>query len=412
MKINNTINRNQLNRTKLWCIIMALGFVVLLFTMLFTNGQTFLDLTYANKKDTYFDFTFSMLAAHSRKEYNGMYPPFAQMFFHLLVCLIPDYSSKMTVRDLISYPLGALYVLYFFIVCTLLITWIINDRLNEGKGLKRCLVILLIFSAPYIYEYQRGNVLIIVVPLICFFMFFYESENRYISALACFALAVAAGFKFYPAVLGMILLVEKRWKQAAMSIVMGLAVMILPAFYFQGFTTLRQIMAAIFSTTGEITERGVGHQLSLINLARMANQGLSWNLNERMFMLIMMAFMVLTFFLAKEKWQKVAILCAAMVTWPAISFQYTMILMTLPLLMFLEDGKELERWDIFYVFLFALCFVVIPIGGQNAFAFTEEQYYSLNITTLAENIAINVLTITIFIQSILNRRRAFLTERT
>lgn len=204
----NTLAIKQLNRFQLWCIIMAAGVIALLITMLFTNGQSLMDLLYSNKRNTYFDFTFSMLSAHSRKEYTSMYPPFAQMFFHLLICLIPGYSSKMTAKKLISYPLGALFVLFFFICCTLLIVWIIEDQLKEKNWLKRCAAILLIFSAPYIYEYQRGNVLIIVVPLICFFMFYYDSEKPAVSALACFALAVAAGFKLYPAILGMILLSE------------------------------------------------------------------------------------------------------------------------------------------------------------------------------------------------------------
>lgn len=397
----NAIINKQLNRFQLWCVIMAVGFVALLITMLFTNGRSLLDLMYSNKKDTYFDFTFSMLAAHSRKEYNSMYPPFAQMFFHVLICLIPDYSSKMTIRKLISYPLGATFVLFFFICCTLFIIWVIDDQLDEKKWLKRCAAILLVFSAPYIYEYQRGNVLIIVVPLICFFMFYYDSEKPAVSALACFALAVAAGFKMYPAVLGMILLSERRWKKAVMSIIMGLAVLILPAFYFQGFSTLRQIAIALFSTTEEITERGVGHQLSLVNLARMMNQAFGCNLNEKLFMLFMVILMIAAYFITKEKWQKVAILCVAMITWPAISFQYTMILMTLPMIMFFKNQKIENKWDLFYVFLFAFCFMVIPFGGQNAFAFTEGQYYTLNITTLLENLAINMLYISIFIQSVI-----------
>ena len=299
-----------------------------------------------------------------------------------------------------SYPLGALYVLFFFICCTLFIAWIIDDQLNEKNWLKRCAILLLVFSAPYIYEYQRGNVLIIVVPLMCIFMFYYDSERLSVRVLASLALAVAAGFKMYPAILGMILLTERRWKQAIMSIIMGLAVLILPAFYFQGFSTLRQIAIALFSTTQEMTERGVGHQVSLINLARMINQAFGCSLNERAFMFIMVVLMIVTYFLAKEKWQKAAVLCAAMVTWPSISFQYTMILMTLPLVMFFKDRKIANRWDMLYVFLFAFCFMVIPFGGQNAFSFTEGQYYSLNITTVLENIAINLLTLTIFIQSV------------
>lgn len=185
-----------------------------------------------------------------------------------------------------------------------------------------------------------------------------------------------------------------------MSVVMGLAVLILPAFYFQGFATLKQIATALFSTTEEISGRGVGHQLSLVNLARMINQAFGCSLNEKAFMLIMVVLMVVAYFLTKEKWQKIAILCAAMVTWPAISFQYTMILMTLPMIMFFTEQKIEGKWDYLYVFLFAFCFMVIPFGGQNAFAFTEGQYYTLNITTVLENIAINVLVLAIFLQGI------------
>lgn len=400
MQIRIANKKIQLNRAQLWCVIMSAGFLALLITMLFTNGQSLLDLTYVKRGNTYFDFAYSMIQAHSRKTYDSMYPPFAQMFFHVLICLIPDYSKKMTVKKLLNYPLGALFILFFFIVCILFIMWMITDQLKEKTWQKRYLAILLFFSAPYIYEFQRGNVLMIVVPLTCFFMFYYDSDSPKVRVLASLALAFAAGFKIYPAILGVLLLMERRWKQAAQAVIMGLAVLILPAFYFQGIDTLKQIINALFSTTDEMVGRGVGHQLSLVNFARMMNEAFGWNINTGLFMLIMVVFMIVTFFLAKERWQRVAILCAAMVTWPSISFQYTMILMTLPLLLFFMEEKLDDRWDMIFTVILALCFVIIPFGGQNAFRFTEGQYYALNITTVLENIAINALIIAIFINSL------------
>ncbi len=389
-------------RVVIWTAIMAVGFVALLFQMWRTHGWALQNLTYRPATDTFYDFTTSVINGWDRQDYAGMYPPLVQIFFHAIACVIPNFNSEWKVFELINSPLGALYTLFFLMGCALLIGWLFQDHLKTANWLQRTAVVLLFLSAPYIYGWQRANVLFLVVPLIMFFGLYYDSDNVILRTLASLALAFAAGIKLYPAILGLMLVIEKRWKQTVGCLILGVSSLVVPAFYFDGFNTIKLVFERLFFTSGEYDNRGVGHQLSLSNFVEMINQGLGVNINASVVMIAMLLVMAIGFIFTTKRWQRFTILTVAMIIIPSLSFQYTMILMAFPLLMYFKEEHPFTKWDYIYISLFASLFFVVPMGGQNAFAFTENQYYALNYSTVLENIGINLLLIVICVEAIIN----------
>lgn len=387
-------------RILVWGGIMLMGFLTLLITMFFTHGQSLLDLTYCRTGDTYYDFTISIVGARSRSEYGGMYPPLAQLFFYVIAWMLPPAYDEMTIRELIAQPLGALYVLFFFVAITVWIYWLLEDNLNAPKWVRRICLVLLFFSAPFIYGVQRGNVLFLCLPLVLFYVFYYDSERPFMRGAAMVCLAIAAGIKLYPAILGLMLVRERRWMQTWVCLIIGVVLAILPAFFFDGVNTLIIVAQRIFATSTAYDNRGVGHQVSFQNTIEIINQAFGSTLNEDFLFVLMIIFMLVTFFLTKQRWQQLTMLCAAMVIWPSLSFVYTMVFMMVPLVVYLNSTEKFTWLDVIYCILFAACFVVIPFGGKNAFAFTAEQYYDLNITTVVENIGVNLLVLIIGVQAI------------
>jgi len=390
----------KFKRVLLWTIIMSSGFVILLYQMWLTNGMALQSLTYRVTKDTFYDFTISILAGWDRENYGGMYPPLIQIFFHALACVVPNINPDGKPKELINSPLGALYTLFFLMGCALMIAWLFQDNLKVKNWLQRIVVILLFLSGPYIYCWQRGNVIILVVPLIILFAVYYDSDNAVMRVFALIALAIAAGIKMYPAILGLMLVIEKRWKQAVVCIVFGLIAFVAPAFYFDGINTIILMFERLFTTSGVFNDRGVGHQVGLVNFIEMINQGLGAQINGNLVFIIIVLLVVVGFVFTKYRWQRFTLLTALMVIVPSISFQYAMVLMTLPLLMYFREEQNFRKMDYVYIILFAMMFLVVPIGGQNAFAFTEGQYYALNYTTVLENISINLIIVMIVIESL------------
>lgn len=394
----------------LWGAIMLVGFVLLGVTMLITRGQSLLNGMYSQKTDTFYDFTVSVLNANNRHEYGGMYPPLAQLFFYVISRITP-LADMESIFVFINSPLGAIYTLFFLMGCVILIYWLLENHLQTPSWAIKLIFVLIIFSSPFIYALQRGNVLLICLPLILFYVFNYDSRNKAVQIASLIALACAAGIKLYPAILGLMLAKERRWKQAWTCVGFGIGAVVVPAFFFSGIDTLMVVANRLFATSESYGERGVGHQLGFQNAIEMYNDAFGLNLNESICWLAMVLLMVFAFLLAKKKWQQLAILCTAMIIWPSLSFQYTMILLIPALILFLNETEKLNIWDVVYCILFAGCFVVIPFGGKNAFAFTEGQYYTLNIGTFVENISINLLMFTIsievFFKSILSVKEKF-----
>ena len=76
------------------------------------------------------------------------------------------------------------------------------------------MTLVLAFSGIALFSYERGNVIYLaVIGMVCFIEH-YQSENKVLREWSFIALAFAAAIKGYPAIFGILLIWEKRWKEA------------------------------------------------------------------------------------------------------------------------------------------------------------------------------------------------------
>jgi hypothetical protein len=154
--------------------------------------------------------------------YDSNYPPFATLIYKLFYCFVPLAS-----KDAAS-ALG--YVLFLFFLGTLLPLFVLIRAFLGGSEHMRLLGTASFFiSGPVLYVYQRANVAFFALVLLLFFLLYFRSEYRFLRELALLALALSANIKYYPAIFGMLLLKEHRWKDAARCAVYGVVVFALPA---------------------------------------------------------------------------------------------------------------------------------------------------------------------------------------
>jgi len=104
-----------------------------------------------------------------------------------------------------------------------------------GKPVKSSFLVFSLFlSGIFLFSFERGNIVVLSSLLSAFFIFNYNSENKISRELALIALAVAAGLKLTPALLGVLLLFEKRYWQALRAAVYGMLCFFVPFLFFEG----------------------------------------------------------------------------------------------------------------------------------------------------------------------------------
>lgn len=98
-----------------------------------------------------------------------------------------------------------------------------------------------------------------------FFILYRNSEKPLLRELACLALAIAAGFKLYPAFLGVLLLRDKNYLAAVRTVLYGVVCLCFPLFFFnEGLFGLTLWFRVLFDFSGSRGEPWVGNGFSNI----------------------------------------------------------------------------------------------------------------------------------------------------
>lgn len=124
-------------------------------------------------------------------------------------------------------------------------------------GLARALIVLcmLVFlTFPFIMVVDRGNVQgLLVVPLYAFAVAWREHRWR----RAAYALAVASALKLYPVLLAMVLLAERRFREAAIALGAALLVTIVIFDFYPGglYATMQGFFTALTAFTAPTPDR-------------------------------------------------------------------------------------------------------------------------------------------------------------
>ncbi|MDR0822287.1 MAG: hypothetical protein LBN20_00705 [Endomicrobium sp.] len=87
-------------------------------------------------------------------------------------------------------------------------------------------------SLPFVQGYMAGNLVILSAVFSAFFLMNYKNENKTMRELAFISLAIAGALKISPGFFGILLLYEKRYKDALKTIIYFLILAFLPFFYF------------------------------------------------------------------------------------------------------------------------------------------------------------------------------------
>lgn len=130
------------------------------------------------------------------------------------------------------------FFLIVFILCLFIILLMIFECIRANKTgeniVKVGCAMACVLSMPVIFTIERANLILITVFCLLFFVFYYDSDSRVMRELALLSLALAFAFKMTPAVFGMLLLYDKKVKEATRAAIYALLVGIVPFLFFKG----------------------------------------------------------------------------------------------------------------------------------------------------------------------------------
>ncbi|MBQ8209674.1 MAG: DUF2029 domain-containing protein [Clostridia bacterium] len=396
---------------KFFIIFFLTSMLICVILAAMSGGESWkLQLFHSNGySDMFMDFFNSMRDAGDENVYtarNNIYPPLCLLLFKFFGAFVSEELIDLpnTKRITLQYDQNCMIVYFIFaIMCILLMTSFINKYVNDiNKDNNKKTVsshtlisFMLVISYPVMYCIERGNIIILSVIMTMFFIFFRDSESKIVKELSYIALAFAAGIKLYPAIFGILLLIEKKYKDAIRLIIYGVIFVIFPFVFFMDLDSSalsissQSVAAAISSShTSAIAVENSSPIASilenLISFATKKKNSLNFSsvsiqnfvfLFERDNTTLAQIVGIITEFIAvaallfaKKTWQKVFLVTYLMLNIPSASSSYSLAFLIIPFIMFLYDDKgngylstNRPKTDWAYIISFALLFTPIPM---------------------------------------------------
>lgn len=395
----------KLTPGRLLLLILLFTEAMTLLITVFTKGEIWGDLLFFDRQDTFMDFInpivgYQQVSPHDLySDAKAFYPPLAMLFYYGLYCLIPESIVLQNSRDARSHQFTLYMTAFYILVVTLMIAFVLVAICKGSAKKKQVFVWASIFSYPMLFQLDRVNIIILALLFTLIFLLWIDSDSRIKREFALIFLALAFGLKGYPALFGILLIVQKRWKEAIRCVLYGIAAFILPAFFFGG-VNIMEIWKAFACMSSKVVAEGFGYKVNFANTADFFASCFGMGgVYRPLFNIISVVFGVLALLATLVPgpiWKKLCLITIVLVGLPSVSYAYVMIFFLIPTAAFLnETDFENQKSPLHYVYavLLALCLAPIPIC---IFGY-DTPPYPVTASVLTESLCVIVLIIVLLI---------------
>ena len=281
-----------------------------------------------------------------------------------------DYQNLGSFEAGLSFISLAISSFAIFLICAIFFLQLYEQK-SGTKGIKFGVAIMIILSGAFIRAFERGNLIMLALVCVLFFIMNYKSENKAIKELALIALAVSAALKGYPAILGILLVYEKRWKEIARLILYGLIFIFVPFLFIEGgFSNIPILLENM-----KLNTQVYGHAIEgwRFGLRYLLVTILNPELNNRIYdiaKVVTYGLFILTLIVApfmKTKWKKYALLLLPIILLPDNSGGYC-ILYTIPFFIMFLNEEQHDKRDVIFLVMFILIFNPYQIPFLSGYA--------------------------------------------
>lgn len=389
------------NTSKLFYIISFASLVVCIIMGVLSNGVTVSNLLF-NKDDVFMDFFNSVVdcSGDAYGESGVIYPPLVVLFYKF--CSMFFNIGSMKASEVRETSLGMIIFVCFTIVSYILFAKLIYKYKNGSFANKSLFAFFTLFSFPMIYLIERGNIIVLVFPLLLYFVNEYDSDVKYKRHLAYICLAISVAIKIYPVFFGLLLLKKKKnFKNILLCIFYGAVFFFVPFIFVGGFSQLGVLIHNILYTSSMFGSKGFGFKVSISNTFSLFGHVFN---HVRLFETAGTVFLIITvlagLFLIlfnkwNEDWKIYAVISLIIILVPGFSYIYSVAYMIIPLLFFLNK-KEIKWIDYIYSLLFIAQFIFLVAKTDELFPSFNSAELNCNIATVVESIALLAMLVLLY----------------
>lgn len=394
------------NTSKLFNIISFASLVVCIIMGVLSNGVTVSNLLF-NKDDVFMDFFNSVVdcSGDAYGESGVIYPPLVVLFYKF--CSMFFNIDSMKASEVRETSLGMIIFVCFTIVSYILFAKLIYKYKNGSFANKSLFAFFTLFSFPMIYLIERGNIIVLVLPLLLYFVNEYDSDVKYKRHLAYICLAISVAIKIYPVFFGLLLLKKKKnFKNILLCIFYGAVFFFVPFIFVGGFSQLGVLIHNILYTSSMFGSKGFGFKVSISNtfslFGHVFNHVRLFETAGTMFLIItvLAGLFLILFNKWNEDWKIYAVISLIIILVPGFSYIYSVAYMIIPLLFFLNK-KEIKWIDYIYSLLFIAQFIFLVAKTDELFPSFNSAELNCNIATVVESIALLAMLVLLYLDGII-----------
>lgn len=428
MNIKEKINKwniAKLNPILLFLIIYLVFFVTTIVFAFLTSGASLRGLFFYDDYDTFMDFFNPVCFVKGGNPYDNVdagaiYPPLCYVLYELAEKVIPfdianDSRYMKLFRD--GTIINLILMLIQFYLLDILIKKI-TVKCNDSFVTRNIIPLTVLFSAPLLFLYERGNILELALILLLFYIIYYDSENDILRELAFISLALSASIKIYPAIFGVLLVYQKRWRDAIKCALYGVFLFMLPFFHYDGFATFKVFLNNLSSgmSVTNYSMTGVGYRMdfatgiSIFKWILGMDGSKSSGINS-ILLFVVIIILAVSFFVLKSEWKRFLCITILMIIIPSFGYEYVSAFYIIPFLTFIKSQNSnknysnennsngnIEKIDYLYAITFSLMLAPATLMVPYMTDFWKiDSFYPLTFTCFLKNIsqAIFILLISI-----------------
>ncbi len=390
--MNNTIS------IKLQSIMLVVITLFLLFLLFDPLGNQF-NVFFAKTDNLFADFFNVQLYISEWDPYhntlNGLaeknYLPIVYCFFKLFSGFY-DYSTA-TLTDCYASTTAMFSCMMLVVFFVLLMYHSLSKLITFNWAMK----FIIFFSSILLFSIERGNVILLCAAFMFYFLALKDSVDKRIRIFALVCLCLACLMKVYPAILGIYLLKEKRYKAIVCCAIFCIAFAFIPFLLLPGkFENVPQLISNVMANSETYDAYKIYPRFGLAPL-------FAWSFSffhveramsdillfiPRILVFISVVISLFLFFFENVQWKKLALIILPLIMFPTNSAFYCG-LYFIPVILLFLSSNEGRRIDFFYMLLICVFLNPFQIGVIR----------SINISQTFSNIALMSMWLLLLIES-------------
>lgn len=383
-------------------------FISYILSLIIFRGYAFNQVFFRDSSDTFMDFYNSVYDAANKQPYENrvIYPPICNLIYYICA----RFESKRAFMDVYHFPGGSeirnmqginlaffFYNGFIFVLLLFGLFWLVSKRSRKSQAF---LILATVCSLPFLYAFERGNIILMSFAFLLIYFATYNSKNKLLREFGLISLAIGGVIKIYPVMFGIILLQDKRFKEAIRAVIYGIIMFFAPFAFFGGKNAVLMLVNNITRHTGKtggisLYNYNVNPSGIYSYIAEFTDLDFS---STKWLGVFVGVLLILICFFESERWKKAAMITCAMICIMPTVGTYVMIYMLIPWLMLMrEKGKAWKLSDHYYNFLFIALFSMIPLGVISRLHYYNASYI-VPVSQLVNTIVITVFSFSLILE--------------